>query len=122
MSASYRFEKAESYRDCRANITIDGGQDVFRFMVNMLDAQVEFHELARGVLVELREHLTSKRFDPMAKSLLGEQMYKRYAPHFQRSEICCACEQHIKGKRWPAGGYRAFCKACSAAYGRAGAR
>lgn len=126
MSASYVFEPAESYRDARAQLVLDGPQDIFRLMVNLLSAQVEFHDLARGVLVELREHLKPQRFDPMAESLLGTPTFKAYSSngYFQRDDHCCACEKRITArmKRWPAGGHRAFCFDCHKVYGKAAQR
>jgi hypothetical protein len=120
MTAKFEFAPGDSYRDSTATITISGGQDIFRLAVNALHWQSEFGEGARGILVELREHLTPDRFDPMARSLLGDQKYEQLAGYFERDDVCCACEQRIKGraKRWPAGGHRAFCSGCNRVYGR----
>lgn len=118
MSAEFTFTGGDSYRDSTATITITGGQDIFRLAVNALDWQVEFGDGARGLLVQLREHLTPERFDPMARSMLGEQQHERLAHYFERDAFCCACEREIprRAKRWPAGGHQAFCYQCKRRY------
>ncbi len=119
MSAKFDFTGGDTHRDSTATITIDGGQDIFRLCVNALHWQTEFGYGARGILVRLREHLTPARFDPMARSLLGEQKYKELAHYFERDSICCACERTIapRAKRWPAKGAQAFCYRCYRVYG-----
>ena len=119
MSATFDFKGGDTYRDSKATITIDGGQDIFRLAVNALHWQTEFGEGARGLLVQLREHLTPDRFDPMARSMLGER-YEQLAQYFERDSICCACDRTIgpRAKRWPASGHRAFCYGCNRAYGK----
>lgn len=123
MSAEFTFAGGDTYRDSTATITIEGGQDIFRLAVNALHWQTEFGEGARGLLVQLREHLTPARFDPMARSLLGDR-YKQLAQYFERDSICCACERRIgpKAKRWPAKGHQAFCYQCNRLYGPERAR
>lgn len=120
MSAEFEFTAGDTYRDSSATITITGGQDIFRLAVNALTWQTEFGDGARGLLVQLREHLTPERFDPMARSLLGADQYARLADYFERDQFCCACDKEIprRAKRWPAGGHRAFCYACNRVYGK----
>lgn len=118
MSAEFEFTGGDSHRDSIATITITGGQDIFRLAINAVGWQVEFGEGAHGLLVQLREHLTPDRFDPMARSLLGEQQYERLSYCFERDSFCCACEREIphRAKRWPAGGHRAYCYQCKRRY------
>ena len=118
MSAKFGFDGGDTYRDSRATIVIDGGQDIFRLAVNALHWQTEFGAGARGILVQLREHLTPDRFDPMARSLLGADQYAKLAHYFERDSICCACERTIapRAKRWPAQGAQAFCYQCKRRY------
>lgn len=120
MNARFEFVPGDTHRDSTATITITGGQDIFRLAINALNWQVEFGEGARGLLVQLREHLTPERFDPMARSLLGEPRYTQLADRFERSPFCCACEQEIgpRAKRWPAEGARSLCYQCMRRYTR----
>lgn len=119
MSAEFEFAGGDTHHDSTATITITGGQDIFRLAVNALHWQVEFGAGARGLLVQLREHLTPARFDPMARSMLGDR-YERLADRFERDAFCCACEREIppRAKRWPAGGHQAFCYRCKRRYPR----
>jgi hypothetical protein len=119
VNAKFEFAGGDTHRDSKATITIDGGQDIFRLCINALNWQCEFGEGARGVLVQLREHLTPDRFDPMARSLLGDHQYERLADRFERDAFCCACEQEIspRAKRWPAGGHQSYCYRCMKRYG-----
>lgn len=118
MSATFSFTGGDTYRDSKATITIEGGHDIFRLAVNALHWQTEFGDGACGLLVQLREHLTPDRFDPMARSMLGDR-YEALAHYFERDSVCCACEKAIgpKAKRWPARGHQAFCYRCNRVYG-----
>lgn len=60
-------------------ITITGGQDIFRFALNMLDDQVEFCEAGSEILTSLRGSLGPARFDPMARSMLGAEKFEKLA-------------------------------------------
>jgi hypothetical protein len=118
--AEVTFEPGADRGDDVATIRLTHSTEIFRFCVNLLDDQIQFHEAGRALLVPLREHLTPERFDPMAKSLLGEDRYKRLAEYFERDAFCCACEKNLTGnrKRHPAGGHRAVCSACKKAADR----
>lgn len=82
------------HREPRLMLELSGSSDVFRFAVNMLDDQTEFYAAGRVVLVELRE-IIGEAFDPWAKSLLGDDRYRRLSPHFLRDEHCVSCEKHV---------------------------
>lgn len=118
--AETKFEPGADRGDSVATIRLVHATEIFRFCVNLLDDQTEFHTAGRGILVQLREHLGADRFDPMAKSLLGEDRYARLAQCFERDSHCCACEKEIRSsaKRWPAGGHQSYCYACKRVYDR----
>lgn len=115
MSIETSFEPGGNGRDSVATIRLDGGQDVFRFASNMLEQQVEFMVAGRTLLVELREHLTPERFDPMARSLLGEALYERRRTYFERDTYCAACEEEFEpGQPYaPIKNAKALCKPCA---------
>lgn len=95
MATSSHFTDYGTPGEHRLTVRISGAQDIFRFAINMLNMQVEFFEHGRGALVELREALGADRFDPMAKSLLGEQYYGQMKSYFERSTICAACDSEL---------------------------
>jgi hypothetical protein len=101
-------------RPTTAVIQLEGGQEIFRFMVNLLYQQVEFGAAGRAVLVDLREHMTPQRFDPMARSLLGDDRYQKLRDRFERSWDCHGCQQHIRvGARYtPTDDAGAVCASC----------
>jgi hypothetical protein len=84
----------------------------------MLHQQVEFCAAGRAMLVELRDHLTPERFDPMARSLLGEDRYEKLRSYFDRDRFCSSCDKELKpGAKFAAmAGARALCKACARRY------
>lgn len=78
----------DEHGDPALTITLTGGHDLLRFAVNMLDDQCEFSRAGREALAKLRAHLTPERFDPWARSMLGEHRYRRLhdGGYFERGE------------------------------------
>lgn len=94
-------------------VKVDGPMDIFRFAINMLNWQTEFGAAARHVLVELRDHMTPERFDPMARSLLGDR-YEKLADRFERYWHCRCCDEPIRvgAKYAPTSDAGAVCARC----------
>jgi hypothetical protein len=101
-------------RTSTAIIQLEGAHDIFRFMVNLLGCQIDIAHAARSVLVGLRDHMGPGRFDPMARSLLGDQHYERLRDRFERTWECTACGKGIRPGRWyaPTEDADAVCAAC----------
>lgn len=83
------------HREPRLSLELESSHEIFRFAVNMLDDQVEFCAAGRAIIVELREMVGEKGFDPFAKMLLGDQRYDKLAPYFLRDTHCLVCERDI---------------------------
>lgn len=100
-------------RPIRAVIALEGPHDIFRFMVNMLGWQCEFGSAARGVLVDMRDHLGFEQFDSMARALLGGS-YEKLAGRFLRDYDCDNCGKTIRvgGRYWPTREAGAVCVGC----------
>jgi hypothetical protein len=107
----------DEHGDLRLTVTLIGGHDIFRFAVNMLSQQVEFFRAGRVALVELREALTPDRFDPMARSLLGEDRHAKLSRYFLRDTFCVACERELadNDKRRPLTHAQVVCASCDVA-------
>lgn len=61
----------------RLRIELTGVYEIFRFLVNMLDDQVEFCHAATLKLTALRKQIGPDRFDPYARQMLGLYRYNR---------------------------------------------
>jgi len=118
VSIDARFEPGWSGRDAFMELRLTGGQDIFRFAINMLDDQVEFCEAGRSMLVQLREDLTPARFDPMARSMLGAERHEKLRSYFERDQFCAACEVHfVSGDKYARiEAAKALCSACAPAH------
>jgi hypothetical protein len=101
-----------------AVLQLEGPSQIFRFMVNLLGAQVEFGAAARAVLVDLRDQMTPALFDPMARSLLGQDRYEKIRHDFLRNWTCRGCENTIYvGRRYaPDHDAGAVCAKCCKGY------
>jgi hypothetical protein len=110
-----QFEPGSDGRSSVMTLRLEGPHDIFRFAVNMLHQQVEFGAAGRAMLVELRDHLTPDRFDPMARSLLGDDRYAKLRDRFERDRFCSSCDKELKpGAKFAAvSGARALCKPCA---------
>jgi hypothetical protein len=108
------FRPGNTFRDSAVIIQLDGPYVIFRFLVNVLHQQVEFAAAARAALVELRDHMGADRFDPMARSLLGDDRYEKLRGRFLRNFSCVSCERDIRvGMRYaPTDDAGAACAAC----------
>lgn len=105
--------------DSKADLTLVGAHDIFRFAINMIGWQVEFGSAGRALLVQLREQMGADRFDTMAKTMLGEDGYTRYADRFERNPHCAACQADLtRRKRYPATGAESLCRDCSRLYSK----
>lgn len=104
----------EQGRDSSVHIQVDGAQNIFRLLVNMLGWQCEFGQGASAALIDLRDLLTPARFDPMARSLLGADQYEQLRYYFQRNWFCAGCEKEIRvGTRYaPTRDGGAACASC----------
>lgn len=63
--------------ELRLRIDLVGSYEIFRFLVNMLDDQVEFSRAASLKLTALRKQIGADRFDPYAVQMLGVDRYNR---------------------------------------------
>ncbi len=77
-----KFEKLPG-GDPQVTITLTGGHDIFRFAVNMLDDQVEYHAEGRRLLARLRKHMGVKPFEDFALRLLTEYRFRMLRPYFR---------------------------------------
>lgn len=77
-----KFEKLPG-GDPRVTIVLTGAHDIFRFGVNMLDDQVEYHREGRRILAALRKHLGVKAFESWALRLLTEYRFRMLKPYFR---------------------------------------
>jgi hypothetical protein len=111
---SATFRPGVDGRDPSMVIMVDAPTDIFRFAINMLDWQCEFGSAARAVLVELRDHMTPERFDPMARMMLGDTRYEQLRDRFERHWDCVSCEKDIRPgwKYAPTHDAGAVCAAC----------
>lgn len=97
----------------RLTITLTGNSDIFRFALNMLDDQVEFCEVGRGVLVEMRERVGAKRFDDWVRPILGDDRFKRLMPYMRRDTHCVVCERRPVDRRVRLPLARVACRRCA---------
>lgn len=61
----------------RLRIELVGSHEIFRFLVNLLGAQVEFGHAAALKIRALRRQVGPTRFDPWAHDLLGSHRYNQ---------------------------------------------
>lgn len=110
--------KGHDGREPAAVFHLTGWQSIFRFTVNLLNCQVDIASSARVVLVDMREHMGADRFDPMARSLLGEDRYNRICDRFERSWNCVGCDREVRvGWRYaPTDDGGSVCAACCKGY------
>lgn len=94
-------------------ITLVGNSDIFRFAVNMLNDQVEFMEVGRGVLVEMRERVGAKRFDGWVRPMLGEQRFKQLQPYMRRDTHCVVCQRRPVDRKVRLPLARVACRGCA---------
>jgi hypothetical protein len=100
--------------DPAAVFHLEGWHSIFRFTVNLLHQQVDIAAGARPVLVEMREHMTPARFDPMARQILGDDRYNQLRDWFERCWSCRGCGKDIRvgWKYAPTSDGGAVCAAC----------
>ncbi len=108
------FRPGTTDRPTTATIHLDGPHSIFRFMVNLLNCQLDIGGAAAAVLVDLRDHMGADRFDPMARSLLGDDRYAKLHTRFERDFSCDGCQKDIQvGHRYvPTADAGAVCAAC----------
>lgn len=112
------FSPGTGGRSSTAIIQLESPHDIFRFTINMLGQQCDIYAAGRAVLVDLRDHMTPERFDPMARSLLGDDRYEKLRRQFQRDFSCAGCEKDIRvgAKYAPTNESGAVCAACCKGY------
>lgn len=97
---------------------LEGCQSIFRFAVKLLSHQIDIARAGEAILVPMREHMTPARFDPMARSLLGEHRYEKLRDGFERSWHCQGCEKYIRvgWRYYPTDDAGSVCAACCKGY------
>ncbi len=61
----------------RLRLELVGAHEIFRFLVNMLDDQVEFGRAGALKIRALRKQVGAQRFDPWAADMLGLHRYNQ---------------------------------------------